>query len=145
MKLSLESIRAGLAAQLTEVDRELAGLSERGAELKQTRRQLTQAINALGSNAAAAVVKPAPKKRQVAAALRQLLADNGGRIPLEDLEGLVAEKLATDHGCSAMGLALRMREALASDEYDCSDGCVQAIDAHSRRPPPPASRHAPPT
>lgn len=122
VKTSLESILVGLTAQLAEIDVDLQGSEARTTKLKATRRQVVAAIRALrGDNAD----RPAPKKAQVRAAIVELLSDNEGVIDANDLEALVAEKLAADSGCSAIGLALRMREVLASEEFAVVDGSVR--------------------
>ncbi len=126
MKTTIETLRSGLASQLAELDRELEAANEQVIQLKSSRRQVAAAIKALGDrDASAEPTSPAPKKLQVREAIEKLLADNGGAIITEDLEPLVAEKIATDYGCSAMGLALRMREVLTSDEFSVIDGRVQ--------------------
>jgi hypothetical protein len=124
MKTSLETIRTGLTSQLAEVQRDLEAVERQVADLKSTRRQVTAAIRALGGQGPG-VVKPAPKKAQVRAAILELLNDNNGAIDGDDLEALVAEKLAGDQGCSAMGLALRMREVLATNEFMTQNDLVR--------------------
>lgn len=124
MKTSLETIRSGLTSQLAEIDHDLQTAESRVSEMKSTRRQVAAAIRALGGPGADSA-KPAPKKAQVRDAIRGLLGQNGGTIDAHDLEGLVADKLASEQGCSAMGLALRMREVLATDEFTTDDGQVQ--------------------
>lgn len=124
VKVSLETIRNSLTAQLSELDRDLQKAEVRVGELKSTRRQVTTAIRALGGRGADSV-RPAPKKTQVRTAILDLLEDNGGTIDANDLEALVSEKLAREQGCSAMGLALRMREVLGTDEFITTNGEVR--------------------
>ncbi len=125
---SLESIRNGLVTQLNELDIEFKEKQMQLDELKGTRRQVAAAIKALGgSRLVSEAAKPAPKKKQVQQAIDELLTDNQGQIASDDLETLVAEKLATEQGCSAMGLALRMREVLALDDYLVRNGFVRQI------------------
>lgn len=138
MKNSLESISSGLVAQLTEIDRELQSASQRVVELKATRRKVVAAVKALDVEEGTSTTKPAPKKAQVRQAICDLLADNGGAIVAEDLEDLVAQKLADDHGCSAMGLALRMREALTTDQFTTKGDHI-VLAATKNQPPPPGS------
>lgn len=126
MKVSIETIRGGLQTQLDELDRELQAAEAKVAGLKATRRQVANAIRAFGDHDVARA-KPAPRKAQVRTAILDLLSDNKGVIEAGDLEALVAEKLATEAGCSAMGLALRMREVLASEEFVVADGLVRSL------------------
>lgn len=131
--LSIESIRSGLVSQLEEIDHDLQNQQAQLNELKSTRRQVAAAIKALGgTDAMSGNNKPAPKKKQVQQAVNELLADNSGEIIAEDLEALVAGKLSAEQGCSAMGLALRMREVLSSGDYVTTDGNVQ-LQARSSR------------
>lgn len=128
--LSIESIRSGLVSQLEEIDRDLQKSQVLLNELKSTRRQVAAAIKALGgTDETSGNSKPAPKKKQVQQAINELLAGNSGAIITEDLEGLVAGKLAREEGCSAMGLALRMREVLSSGDYAMADGKVRLTRA----------------
>lgn len=124
MKTSLESIRSGLTSQLADLDRDLQAAETQVSDLKSTRRQVTAAIRALGGPGANGA-KPAPKKAQVREAIRDLLDNNGGTVDACDLEGLVSDKLASEQGCSAMGLALRVREVIATDEFTVTDGRIQ--------------------
>lgn len=137
MKTSLETIRSGLTSQLADLDRDLQAAETQVRELKSTRRQVTAAIRALGGQGADSA-KPAPKKAQVRDAIRELLDQNGGTIDADDLEGLVTDKLASEQGCSAMGLALRMREVLATDEFTVASGQVQS-SCPEAQPQKPAS------
>lgn len=124
---SIESIRNGLTTQLDELDCNINSISLQLKECRATRRQIASAIKALGGNEPlGGNLKPAPKKKQVKQAVDELLADNEGQIAGEDLEALVAEKLAAEQGCSAMGLALRMREVLADQDYTITDGQVKS-------------------
>lgn len=124
MKVSIETIRGGLQTQLDELDRELQAADARVTELKATRRQVANAIRAFGDHDASRS-KPAPTQAQVRATVLDLLATNGGAIDQADLIDLVAERVGHEHGCSAMGLALRMREVLASEEFVVTDGLVR--------------------
>lgn len=125
MKTTLDTIRNGLTSQLADLDRDLQAAEAQVRELKRTRRQVTAAIRALGGEGCDSP-KPAPKKAQVRDAIRELLDQNGGVIDADDLEGLVTDKLASEQGCSAMGLALRMREVLASGEFTVASRQVQS-------------------
>lgn len=124
MKTSLETIRTGLTAQLAEVQSDLQTAERQVVDLKSTRRQVTAAIRALGGQGAEPS-KPAPKQAQVRLAILDLLDSNHGVIDSDDLEALVAEKLAGEQGCSAMGLALRMKEVLSTNEFTTSNGQVR--------------------
>ncbi|TWT86731.1 hypothetical protein Mal64_35600 [Pseudobythopirellula maris] len=137
MKTSLETIRNGLTSQLADLDRDLQAAETQVSELKSTRRQVAAAIRALGGQGSD-TAKPAPKKAQVRDAVRELLDQNGGAIDADDLEALVADKLASEQGCSAMGLALRMREVLAADDFTAESGRVHR-SSPVRAPQNPAS------
>ena len=120
---TLEAIRDGLQTQLNEIEVTIESLRKDLSDAKSTKRQVNAALKALGTPAEG-TNKPAPKKRQVKQAMDKLLTDNDGQLPKADIEGLIAEKLATEEGCSAMGLALRLRELLATEEYREVDGVV---------------------
>ncbi|TWT43472.1 hypothetical protein [Botrimarina hoheduenensis] len=139
MKTSLETIRNGLTAQLADLERDLQAAEARVNELKSTRRQVVAAIRALGGQGSESP-KPAPKKAQVRMAVRDLLDSNGGAIDTDDLEGLVADKLANEQGCSAMGLALRMREVLATDEFIAASGQIRLSPTAKAGPEPEATK-----
>lgn len=124
MKVSIESIRDGLQAQLAGLDRELQAAGAKVAELKATRRKVANAIRAFGDQDAAAT-KPAPSQAQVKAAVLGLLESNNGAIERAELDDLVAKRVRRDHGCSEMGLALRMREVLASEAFVVVDSLVR--------------------
>jgi hypothetical protein len=125
MKSSIDTIRSGLVVQLNEINGDLLAAIARVKELRTARRQVLVAVKALGGETNAEPARPAPKKAQVRQAVEQLLADNGGAVAADDLEGLVADKLAAEAGCSAMGLALRMREVLSEDGFAVSGGQVR--------------------
>lgn len=121
MKDPIKSLRSETITQLGEIDRDLTTAVARVTSLKVARRKAAKSLKALDDIEAG---KPAPKQAQVQLAIEQLLIENGGAVAAEDLEGLVAEKLDREEGCSAMGLALRLREIMATNKFVTIEGEV---------------------
>jgi hypothetical protein len=129
MKGTFESLQAEIATQLAERDKECTEAAIKLRRLRFECRKLRAASKALGEDmgdeSEASDQKKAPKQSDVTAALNELLSENPTGIDRVDLEPLLAERLATKHHRSAVGLALRIKEVLASGQFVEQGGVVQ--------------------
>lgn len=121
MKGTFASIQADLATQLAELEKARAETVLTLKRLHVECRMLRAALKALGADIGEDPgvndQKKAPKQVDVATALNELLMENPSGIDRVDLEPLLAEQLATKHHRTAVGLALRIKEVLASGQF----------------------------
>lgn len=131
MKDPIDSLRSGMVAQLGDIERDLAVAVERVTAHRISRRKIIKALKALNEVEGE---KSAPKQAQVEHAIERLLIENGGSVAAEDLEGLAAEKLAKDFGCSAVGLTLRIGELMAADKFAIIEGEIMRSTGNAASP-----------
>ena len=113
----LESIAKDLREEHSRLAEERNAVEARLHQMDAELKRVEVALSALGDKpkpAKAKSSKPAPKQEEVEQAVRQILAEQGA-LEMEPLKKQVAAKLG-QQGRSKMGLALRLKEVLASKE-----------------------------
>lgn len=135
MKITIEALVRGLTEQLAEIDTDLVSLKTKIRELKASRRQVAAALRAIGGvDSSGRPSRPAPTKKQVMRVLRALMAENDGAVPVAELETLVAKRLSNRDGCSAAGLALRLRECFKSGAFAVDGGTARLKTENPQTP-----------
>ena len=92
-----------------------ARLEEMDAEIKRVEDALTALGQKTKQTKAKKSGKPAPKREEVEQAVREILSEQGA-LELDPLKTQVGAKL-TELGRSKMGLALRLKEVLAGEQF----------------------------
>ena len=120
MTTRLDTIRTELENELEIAEAEAGRLKTELAAADKDVKAIKDALTALGRRPRQAAKKPALKKADVIKALAAILAKAGKPVPREQIEGHLRE-LAEANGKSATGLGLRIKEALATDQFEQSE------------------------
>lgn len=129
MKNTFGSLEAEMTSQLADRDKERESLLARLHEVNEESQCLRRSLKALKGKSNPSEQKKAPDQSDVRAALIELLAENPDGINRVDLKPLLTDQLAAKHHRTAVGLALRIKEVLASGQFVEEDGEVRtALD-----------------
>ena len=115
----LESIAEELRAEHSRLAEERNAVQARLKQMDVEIKRVEDALSALGQKPPQSKAKPgrkpAPKKEEVQQVVRAILGEQGA-LELEPLNTQVGAKLS-ELGRSKMGLALRLNEVLAGEEF----------------------------
>lgn len=121
----LEQLRGEESRLEKELDQTTSKLKASRAELKRVR----SGIAALSGGKATSNGKPAPKKAEVRKAAVGVLKETG-QLTEAEFEAAVTKRLEAD-GFGRAGLALRLKEVLASELVAVRDGAVRLAGSAS--------------
>lgn len=116
----LDAIRNELEQELEVAEAEAGRLKAELSAAEKDVKAIKDALIALGRKPGAAPKKPAIRKVEVIRFMKKLLTRLGRPISRADLDATLSAEVSKQ-GKSATGLQLRIKEALAGDEFTVTD------------------------